>query len=138
MCEWLFIKKKKKNSYVIGSLNACFVCVSVCLCVFVCVCVCVCECLPQWDCCTGSPLHLCVCMICIVLDLMIFFLTKKKKSSELQFFPFIPMGAHFWPKYGIKEFFFFTHLTFLNRVNFFCVCSGGKLRKSSQVSYRSD
>jgi len=26
--------------------------------------------------------------------------------SKLQFFPFISMGAHFWPKYKIKEDFF--------------------------------
>jgi len=28
------------------------------------------------------------------------------ECSKLQFFPLISMGAHFWPKYKIKDFFF--------------------------------
>jgi len=46
------------------------------------------------------------------------------------------MGAHFWPKHKIKEFFFHP----LNIVELSQkkngVCSGGKLSKRSQVLYR--
>jgi len=51
--------------------------------------------------------------------------------SKWQFFPFISMGAHFWPKYKIKEFVFHP-LNIVELSQKKCVCSGGKLRKSSQ------
>jgi len=36
---------------------------------------------------------------------VLFWLILERSKSKLQFFPFISMGAHFWPKYKIKEFF---------------------------------
>jgi len=52
------------------------------------------------------------------------------ECSKLQLFPFISMGAHFWPKYKIKEGFFHPRNI--------AELSQKKLRKSSQVLYRSD
>jgi len=56
------------------------------------------------------------------------------ECSKLQFFPLISMGAHFWPKYKIKEFYFHP-LNIVELSKKEIVCSGGKLRKSSQVLY---